>query len=377
MEVQFLKLLQSKKSNEITEEFLESTDFIQPYWYDILDDQNNKIGIITGYSLNIPFIMNDFAINNGSNSFFELDGISQLCHYLWRFLSDYRSSFVGKNDNLYFLNNINLFDEKVNLDKEKDILDILLSQYDLIIYTNGDTELFDNYFNERDEEYWDNHKQMLLTSGWESDKKYNLFVKENIEKLNCNPTTPSTLGDSMENNPLEYWVKSKGLDWLCSLWSNIIEQSHFDNDWKKLKEFESPHYIFGVSDSGNKIRPTDFIKNVELVEFLQYDPESGYVCDAPYHSKDLRSEGIVAQYDGEIYMIHFWQDYMGEEISEFVAFGRYNIEENTFIFDEDTEPFNFTTASWVAEFFRELFNRIYTEYKNQPKRKDNVISLYR
>ncbi|MEJ1518206.1 hypothetical protein R3O67_34065 [Bacillus cereus] len=372
-----MKLLKSKKSNKITDEFLESTDFIQPYWYDIIDDQNNKIGIITGYSLNIPFIMNDFAINNGSNSFFELDGISQLCHYLWRFLSDYRSSFVGKNDDLYFLNNINLFDEKVDLDKEKDILDILLSQYDLIIYTNGDTELFDDYFNERDEEYWDNHKQMLLTSGWESDKKYNLFVKENMEKLNCNPTPPSTSGDSMENNPLEYWVKSKGLDWLCSLWSNIIEQSHFDNDWKKLEEFESPHYIFDVSDSGNKIRPTDFIKNVELVEFLQYDPESGYVCDAPYHSKDIRSEGIVAQYDGEIYMIHFWQDYMGEEISEFVAFGRYNIEENTFIFDEDTEPFNFKTASWVEGFFRELFNRIYTEYKNQPKRKDNVISLYR
>ncbi|MCU7666817.1 hypothetical protein [Bacillus thuringiensis] len=371
-----MKLLKSEKSKEIMDDWLESTDFIQPYWYDILDDQKNKIGIITGYSLNIPFIMNDFTINNGSNSFFELDGISQLCHHLWRFLSDNKSSFVVKNDNLYFLNNINLFDEKVNIDKEQDILDILLSKYELIVYTNGDTELFDDYFNERDEEYWNIHEQMLLTSGWLCDDGYNFFVKENTKNSNRSSTTLPISDDYIENSPFEFWVKSKGLDWLCSLWSNIIKQSHFDESWEKLKEFESPNYNFGVSDSGNKIHPTDFIKKVEFLDFLQYDPESGYVCDVPSRAKGLRSEGIVAQYDGEKYLIHFWQDYMGEEISEFVAFGHYNIEENTFIFD-DTEPFNFTTASWVVEFFMELFNRIYNEYKNQPKRKNNVISINR
>ncbi|MGX5609548.1 hypothetical protein ACWKTZ_24560 [Bacillus cereus] len=372
-----MKLLKSKKSKEIMDDWFESSNFIQPYWYDILDDQKNKIGIITGYSLNIPYIMNDFTINNGSDSFFELDGISQLCHYLWSFLSHNKSSFAGKNGNLYFLNNINLFDEKSNIDKEKEILDILLSKYDLIVYTNGSTEVFDDYFNKRDEEYWNKHEQMLLASGWECDEGYNFFIKGNTEKSNRNSATPPTSDDASENSPLEFWVKSKGLDWLNTLWENIIKHSRFDKDWKKLKDFESPNYDFGVGSSGNKVRPINFIKNVELVEFFQYDPESGYVCDAPYHSKDLRSEGIVAQYEGQLYLIHFWQDYMGEEISEFVAFGHYNLEKNTFIFDGDTEPFNFTTASWVAEFFIHLFNRIYTEYKNQPKIKDNVISIHR
>lgn len=377
MGVQLLKLLKSEKSKEIMDDWLESTDFIQPYWYDILDDQKNKIGIITGYSLNIPFIMNDFNINNGSDSFFELDGISQLCHYLWSFLSLNKSSFAGKNGNLYFLNNINLFDEKAKIDKEKEILDILLSKYELIIYTNGSTEVFDDYFNKRNEEYWDEHEQMLLASGWECDEGYNFFVKENMEKSNCKSTTPSTSDDSAENSPLEFWVKSKGLNWLNTLWENIIKHSRFDKDWKKLKDFESPNYDFGVGSLGNKVRPINFIKKVDFVEFLQYNPESGYVCDAPPHAKGLRSEGIVAQYEDELYLIHFWQDYMGEEISEFVAFGHYNLEKNTFTFDEDTEPFNFTTASWVAEFFIHLFNRIYDEYKNQLKIKDNVISIYR
>ncbi|PFJ31859.1 hypothetical protein [Bacillus thuringiensis] len=372
-----MKLLKSKKSKEIMDDWFESSNFIQPYWYDILDDQNNKAGIITGYSLNIPFIMNDFTINNGSDSFFEFDGISQLCHYLWSFLSHNKSSFAGKNGNLYFLNNINLFDEKANISKEKEILDILLSKYDLIVYTNGSTEVFDDYFNKRDEGYWDEHEQMLLASGWECDEGYNFFIKENTGKSKRKSTISPTPDDSAENTPLEFWVKSKGLDWLNTLWDNTIKHSRFDKDWKKLKDFESPNYDFGVGSPGNKVRPINFIKKVEFVEFLQYDSESGYVCEAPPHAKGLRSEGIVAQYEGELYVIHFWQDYMDEEISEFVSFGHYNLEKNTFIFDGDTEPFNFTTASWVAEFFIHLFNRIYNEYKNQPKIKDNVISLYR
>lgn len=157
--------------------------YIHPQWMDIKDDYNKNIGIITGYQLNIPLIISDMFTER--NSLRELDAVSQLCSELWWFLFEHKDELKEVSGEFYFLNNFRL--DEGDLDTEKIVLNLLKDKYNVIIYSFGNTEIFDEYAICLSEEWKLKHIQILLQTGWSKENKMKYYIYANPKVIFRNP----------------------------------------------------------------------------------------------------------------------------------------------------------------------------------------------
>lgn len=369
-----MKLVKRRGDAFVASMIKEKMDYIKDYWMDITDEDNRTIGVITGYKINIPFLLHNIITEKGTGSFFQLDAISYLCSELWFFLHKHVDLLKGKSGDLYFLNNVHVYDNEFSFGKEQEVLRTLIKRTDIVVYSCGRSELFDDFFNRRDTRYWFYHKEMLLKDGWVHDKESDFFIFNhvNIRKKEFPPSEKP-----IRETPYEYWVKMKGLDWMYSFWKAFIKKKCFQKHWHAFKsDIKNNRYEYRKNQYVNPIR---FLRNLKFVDFKQYDPKRQYAGAIPLHTENLRSEGVVMTFKNKKYQMFFNQQHKEMIEDEFscgvVLVGVYNKHENTFIVGAD-EPFTCTAMDWMEDIFIAFFNAIYEQYEAENQPADNVISLY-
>jgi hypothetical protein len=356
-----LKLKNSKKVN--SKMFTEDFDFLEYRCLDILDDKHGDIGILTGYRIHIPFLLND--MNREGYSFFEFDGNSELCSNLWELLKEKPALLHEKTGYLYFLNNINV--NETHLAKEKEVMELLQKEMDIVIYSCGRTELFDDFFDKRDEAYWNQHEQMLLEQGFKHE--WDLYVSKEKEIKKGLYETDSSL--RVKDNPFEFWVKSKGVDWIQSMWLSVIKQNKFGVTWEILKKT-----MKAAQDNNEEILDANqFLKNLRINDFKQYDPEDGYLFKAPSFAKNLRYEGLLVTFKRNKFQVILSQELMDEEVITFISIGKWDQAEKGYLIEGDL--FGLGVEGWMEEIFVDFFDRIHAEYKVQTQAVGNVFSMFR
>lgn len=179
--MQFVKNSMEKEVDFICDDI--QTKYIHPHWMDIKDDYNKNIGTITGYQLNIPLIISDMSTER--NSLRELAAVSQLCSELWWFLFEHKDELKEVSGEFYFLNNFRLDED--DLDTEKAALNLLKDKYNVIIYSFGNTEIFDEYAICLAEEWKLRHVQMLLQTGWSKENKMEYYIYTNPKTIFKSP----------------------------------------------------------------------------------------------------------------------------------------------------------------------------------------------
>jgi hypothetical protein len=344
-------------------------DYIEAKWMNIKNDQNEKIGSITGYRLNIPLITNDILINTG-HSCYELDSISELCSELWCLLEDNIEMFKGKSGELLFLNRLEL--NEPNEDKYNEILNKLKDKYEFIVYSLGTTELFDDFNREWPEGEYDRLKQNILNTGWMLNEKYGFFLYENVNLTKKTEYKESGNQQGDFKTPFEEWVKYQGVNWLESFWKGMLRQSHVRSHLEKITFLEKVNQEEYLQEGF--IEATKFLKKFKIQDFKQFDPEGEYIGIAQSHAKELRSEALYVTYNRKKYMISLNQDLLDfdDEVMSFISFGTFDKENNIYCIGCE-ELFDVTVDSWVTAIVQELFDRVYNQYITEIR---NQYSLF-
>ena len=152
-------------------------EFIERYCMDIFNEEQEVIGEVKGYVLKVDNIKLDFKLNNGRESFFTFDAISQLCCDVWEFLQS-NPSFIANEEKIYFLNRFSFHSEYNEASvRDQELLRILQKKMGGIIYSCGLTELDDDFPENPYDSYWTEHEEILLNIGWEYDEEYSFYVK--------------------------------------------------------------------------------------------------------------------------------------------------------------------------------------------------------
>lgn len=363
-----MKLVKRKAAEDLNYLLKEdiTADFVHANWLNIKDENNTIIGTITGYRLNIPLILNDI-IRGGDKSAFELDAISGLCSNLWHILKENIEVFKDKSGELFFLNRLEL--QEINKANEKKILEMLKDKYGFIIYSLGQTELFDDFDRTWIENEYEEYKDFLISTGWENIDSFFLF--ENSELTTKKGYPKNEIKQDDFDTPFEDWIKNKGVNWINSLWQGIIKQRSLERAFSKISELQKRNVNKSYLDA------IKFMKDLKITDFKQIDPRKDYMGEPPSYAKSLRSEAIYATYKKKKYMIRFWQDIDDNELMEMLSFGTYDKEFDGYCIGCE-ELFEDHVESWTEIAFDELFNRCYFEYlsesnSNNSPHMDNLI----
>jgi hypothetical protein len=159
-------------------------EFISRRWFDIIvydpkEFGHYKIGSITGYLLDVEAFTTDLEMNDGSESFLEMDGYSQIMCELHSLLSDTEVCDIVDTieGDLYVLNAVTVETEFEHPLIEMAAIHLIPHAFRFIyqtevggiVYTNGRTELDDNTINENrnDDLYFKEHDKQIKANGFE------------------------------------------------------------------------------------------------------------------------------------------------------------------------------------------------------------------
>lgn len=366
-----MKLYKNKTKKEI--DFIcEEANFLEPYWFDIREN-GETVGKTTGYRLCIPLIVNDLLTEE--ISFIEFDEISQLCSIFWGYISDNLDLLKNRNGYLYFLTSLNIDERHHKKDMETEVLQVLAKKFDIVICSTVGSGFCDEYFiSEKDENYFVGQEVRLIERGWEKDFEYDFLIK--YQAIQNKKKYRDFSESSIKCSPIEHWVKSKGLNWINSLWDGIIKQSRYKEDFDKIRYLQKSHAV-EYNDNGY-LDAIQFLKKLSIVDYKQYDPESGYIGNPPPYAKELRDESIIIKFNKNKYAIFLSEDYIDEDIPPIsnISIGVYQESDNHFIIG-DEEPFDDILFSWMESLFRELFTRIYAEFDSETNVGIEEISIFK
>lgn len=366
-----MKLYKNKTKKEI-DYICEDTNFLEPYWFDIRENEK-IIGKTTGYRLCIPLLVNDLLTDE--LSFIEFDEISQLCSIFWGYISDNVELLKNRNGYLYFLTSLHIDDKYHESNKETEVLQILAEKFDIVICSTVGSGFCDEYFiSEKDKNYFVDQEVRLIERGWKKDFEYDFLIKyqaiENKKKYR------NFSEGSIKDSPIEHWVKSKGLNWINSLWDGIIKQSRFKENFDKIRHLQKVH--FEEYNDCHYLDAIQFLKKLSIIDYKQFDPESGYISNPPSYAKELRDEAIIINFNKKKYAIFLSQDYIDEDMPPItnISIGVYQESNNHFIIG-DEEPFDDILFSWIESLFDELFSRIYAEFIVETNVSVEEISIFK
>lgn len=343
----------------------EELNYIEPYWLDI-HEENEVIGIVTGYRMNIPLLLNDLLTEE--YSFIEFDELSELCTYLWSFLSQCKLDLLsGRSGYLCFINNVHIFGSTPSYSKELELFELLEKKNEVLIYSPGTTEIYDDYVNEeRDEYYWSEHIVRLMDKGWVNDEDFNFLIKTTPHKrprkyYDVNETTITTA-------PYEHWIKSKGISWIQSLWKANIKQSRYKEVFDEIRLSQNKldkRIYFDVVSFLNKLSITDFQQNLL---------ENPFTTDTY-----LRHEGVFAHYNDQKYLITYSLFYKENTQHEHpyedikISYCSSDIDGSI----KRSGRMDENTKNSLAILFSDFFNRLYAQYQAETNINEKDMSLFK
>ncbi|MED1205958.1 hypothetical protein [Heyndrickxia acidicola] len=346
-----MKLLRHRNHSDL---LVNGANFIESYWYSI-KDQEHEIGILAGYRLNIPLLLNDLLTSR--DSYFELESISELCKDLWFYLDQNPDLLKHKNGYIYFLNHVYMENRNFRMEKLTEVLKLLQSKNELIIYSLDYFESDDNYYKEWEAQNGEEIKNLLLQTGWVLEEELGFFL------YTLHPLAfkkKSALHDaSIYTAPLEHWVKCKGMDWITGLWKGILKQGKVENELTAIKQL----YLENKHDymTQGYMKPTDFLKRLKIVDYKQFAVHSEYI--AQKDPRDLRSEGLIVRFDKQLYGIFFSQDFVEGEKFNTIKMGIYDEKTKSFVLNNAKKSDENIIQNLVKDILSELFNRICIQYR--------------
>lgn len=144
----------------------------------IVNKEGVVIGEMTGYILNTDAIFDDLT-----DSFFVMDGISQLLCNAHTYIVENEHIFLRETEVLY-LNRLTLYDEHHNYNLEGIVLNSLINIFGTIIYSFGITELTDSDFpihqNEFYFKYW---QKELIKTDWIYNDTFGFYLNPKKSSL--------------------------------------------------------------------------------------------------------------------------------------------------------------------------------------------------
>ncbi|MDU9693295.1 hypothetical protein O0Q50_19170 [Priestia aryabhattai] len=351
-----MKLLKNKDKTKLTR-LNKELNYIQGYWFDIINTAKEHIGTITGYKIHIPLLVNDLLTTR--QSFDEFKKVSPLCSTLLQYLYNNLKQLEEYNGYLYFLNNLHIKEKYINAKNEEYALTLLKEKMDVVIYSLGSTEDFDPYAKqEKDSNRQEELEKMLFKKGWiqESANNYFVLLGDLKDKRRYKEPPYSTIYDS----PFKYWVKSKGRDWANALWKGVINQNKFADHWKEMK------FYYNTSEptiEKNPI-PNTFLREFTITNFFEYKPaidDSELSSDT--NEQQPNGQALVVKYKHKSYCISYREIEIDGIQCKDINFGLFNQEDSSFEFDSlINEPFNHNVELWLIDFFAEFIERMYKQY---------------
>ncbi|MFB8425964.1 hypothetical protein ACFC4S_28525 [Priestia megaterium] len=355
-----MKLLKNKNKTNLTR-LNKELNYIQGYWFDIINAAKEHIGTITGYKIHIPLLVNDLLTTR--QSFDEFNRVSPLCSTLLQYLSDNLKQLEEYNGHLYFLNNLHIKEKYINAKSEEHALTLLKEKMDVVIYSLGNTEEFDPYaMQEKDSNKQEEHEKILFKKDWiqESANNFFVFLGNLKDKRRYKEPSYSTIYDS----PFEYWVKSKGRNWANALWKGVINQAKFAEHWKKMK------FYYNTSEpivEKNPI-PNTFLREFTITNFFEYKPaiHNSKLPSDTYEQPN--GQALVVKYKHKSYCISYREIEIDGILCKDINFGLFNQEDSSFEFDSlINEPFNHNVEMWLIDFFVEFLERIHNQFTEEIK----------
>lgn len=275
--------------------------FTNPYRMDILDNKGKRMGEITGHIINTEALSYDIENNNGENSLYEFDALSELllnCHQF--ILNKIPLNKLKQLHNIIFLNRLSLDKEYQSMEYEKEALDLIFEHAEMVIYSFGYTELDDD-FPDGDEDYYEIYEEFLHNSNWHCDEKFDFYIKEKnaiwthdeiCERIN-NPF--KSIKITQKN--FTFW------QWLLSIAKDISQDNVFLNEC-----FDHEHYLsmlYHYEYSKSKLNNLElWYENIIKGEIIEISPISLFVfLDYIDNMKEMRTEGscvIVSFCDEEV-----------------------------------------------------------------------------
>ncbi|NGY88322.1 hypothetical protein F6Y05_35540 [Bacillus megaterium] len=355
-----MKLLKNKNKTNLTR-LNKELNYIQGYWFDIINAAKEHIGTITGYKIHIPLLVNDLLTTR--QSFDEFNRVSPLCSTLLQYLSDNLKQLEEYNGHLYFLNNLHIKEKYINAKSEEHALTLLKEKMDVVIYSLGNTEEFDPYaMQEKDSNKQEEHEKILFKKDWiqESANNFFVFLGNLKDKRRYKEPSYSTIYDS----PFEYWVKSKGRNWANALWKGVINQAKFAEHWKKMK------FYYNTSEpivEKNPI-PNTFLREFTITNFFEYKPaiHNSKLPSDTYEQPN--GQALVVKYKHKSYCISYREIEIDGILCKDINFGLFNQEDSSFEFDSlINEPFNHNVEMWLIDFFVEFLERMHNQFTEEIK----------
>ncbi|MED2737067.1 hypothetical protein [Bacillus toyonensis] len=363
-----MKLIKSREINK-AHHLCRQSSFIDDYWFHIKDN-GITIGIVTGYRISIPYLTNDILTNKDSE--IEFEDVSQLCYQLWNFLDVYPEIIKGKNGYLYFLNNIHIDEKYFSFEKENNVLSLLQSKMDVIIYSCGNTEPFDPWYSEKKgKSYWIKHKSLLLNNNWyhTNDKHYYIYrnPKRQAKGYKYDSLT------SIKETPFEHWFKNQGTNWAQSIWRSIIKDHRFEQHWKSL----SNEPIVLLKDQfDDDIEPIHLLKHFKIIDFIQYNPNTRTANGAPSKAVYLRDEGLIIKYKKNRYQIYYSQCLINDVMFHAIDYGKFDEIEQLYVIENVRNAITISAFNIINSLFTHFFKIIFSQYQVDIQKHSNVVSLF-
>lgn len=167
-----MKLKQKRANADL---YCEGAYYLCPYNAQIIDNNNTVIGEVVGHKVNIFRALENIEDNNGADYFFEADCMSQLLANCTSYvLYELPQTLLKRTPTILYLNRISIFEEKKTTLIHDKVLDLLIEQNGVVLYTFGSTELNDE-FPENDKGDYKEYEKYLLNGNWTKEYKYGLF----------------------------------------------------------------------------------------------------------------------------------------------------------------------------------------------------------
>lgn len=363
-----MKLIKSRQINK-AHELCRQSSFIDAYWFNIKDN-GVTIGTVTGYRISIPYIINDILTSKDSE--IEFEDVSQLCHKLWEFLDAYPEILKGKNGYLYFLNKIHIDEKYFSFERENEVLSLLQSKLDVIIYSCGKTEPFDPYYSEiKSESYWIKHKSLLLNNHWCHTNDNHFYIYKNTKRQAKAYKYDSLT--SIKETPFEHWFKNQGIDWAQSIWKSIIKDHRFYQHWKSLSK--EPTVIL-KDKFDDEIDPIHLLKHFKIIDFIQYNPSTRSASGTPSNAVYLRDEGLIIKYKKNRYQIYYSQCLINDVLFHNIDYGIFDEIEQLYVIESLPKALSNSAYSKINSLFTHFFKIIFNQYQVEIQNHSNVVSLF-
>lgn len=157
----------------------EVPEFYATQYFDIANDDGEKIGVITGRILFMEEIKQDIEDAGGRNFYIELDAESALLNEVAEFIQQNHGTFEP-SDSVYFLNNVHFFQTHFNKENYRAALKLVAEKYHTVIYSYGSTDLDDPYeFKGYSDADFEVEKSVLEEEKWAYAENYNFYCRSN------------------------------------------------------------------------------------------------------------------------------------------------------------------------------------------------------